>query len=111
MPTKLVNLNTNMCQYYILSDMTRAERQNPVEQINALERANDCLSCRIIGASALGGTGAYAIWQSRTAAPGSIGQKRVLAGLGLGTFAIDTLFTHANSYAALFIGSIFRWRH
>lgn len=53
-------------------------------EVNALAKKNDCLSCRIIGTGALGGTGAYAIWQSRAAAPGSMVQKRILAGLGLG---------------------------
>jgi hypothetical protein len=60
--------------------------RNLVDQINALPRTNECLSCRIIGTGALGGTGAYAIWQSRATAPGSVGQKGMLAGLGLGTF-------------------------
>ena len=70
--------------------MTPAENENPlerrnlVEQINAIPSTKDCLSCRIIGTGALGGTGAYAIWQARRAAPGSMGQKRILAGLGLG---------------------------
>jgi predicted ribosomally synthesized peptide with SipW-like signal peptide len=44
----------------------------------------ECLSCRLIGTGALGGVGSYALWQSRATAPGSLGQKRVVAGLGVG---------------------------
>lgn len=47
-------------------------------------KAPECISCRLIGTGALAGTGAYAIWLSRAAAPGSPGQRRVLAGLGIG---------------------------
>ncbi|GLB37307.1 hypothetical protein LshimejAT787_0403580 [Lyophyllum shimeji] len=47
----------------------------------------DCLSCRLIGTGALTGVGSYALWQSRVAAPGSPGQKRILAGLGLAFLA------------------------
>jgi hypothetical protein len=46
--------------------------------------SKDCLSCRIMGAGLMAGTGSYAIWQSRAAAPGSPAQKKVVAGLGLG---------------------------
>lgn len=56
--------------------------------------SKDCLSCRIMGAGLMAGTGSYAIWQSRAAAPGSPAQKKVVAGLGV----------------ALLVGSIFRWR-
>ncbi|PPQ98432.1 hypothetical protein CVT24_004111 [Panaeolus cyanescens] len=54
----------------------------------------ECLSCRIIGTSVLAGTGSYAIWQSRTAAPGTPVQKRMLAGLGI----------------VLVVAGVFRWR-
>ena len=47
-------------------------------------KPKECLSCRLIGTGALGGVGSYAIWQSRATAPGSLGQKRVVAGLGVG---------------------------
>ena len=47
-------------------------------------RPKECLSCRLIGTGALGGVGSYALWQSRATAPGSLGQKRVVAGLGVG---------------------------
>ncbi|KAF8813698.1 hypothetical protein BYT27DRAFT_7020630, partial [Phlegmacium glaucopus] len=56
-------------------------------------KPRECLSCRLIGAGALGGVGSYALWQSRATGPGSLGQKRVVAGLGV----------------ALLIGSVFRW--
>ena len=47
-------------------------------------KPNECLSCRLIGTGAMGGVGSYALWQSRAAAPGSLGQKRLIAGLGVG---------------------------
>ena len=47
-------------------------------------KPNECLSCRLIGTGALGGVGSYALWQSRASAPGSLGQKRLVAGLGVG---------------------------
>ena len=47
-------------------------------------KPKECLSCRLIGTGALGGVGSYALWQSRATAPGSLGQKRVVAGLGVG---------------------------
>ena len=47
-------------------------------------RPKECPSCRLIGTGALGAVGSYALWQSRATAPGSLGQKRVVAGLGVG---------------------------
>ena len=62
-----------------------AERPKPTE----------CFSCRLIGTGALGGVGSYALWQSRAAAPGSLGQKRVVAGLGVGQkFTLLSLLSH-----------------
>lgn len=49
-----------------------------------LTKPKECLSCRVIGTGALGGVGSYALWQSRATAPGSLGQKRIVAGLGVG---------------------------
>ncbi|KAK0486049.1 hypothetical protein IW261DRAFT_1453477 [Armillaria novae-zelandiae] len=43
----------------------------------------DCLSCRIIGTGTLTGVGGYALMQSRATAPGTPGQKRIMAGLGV----------------------------
>ena len=56
------------------------------KQPGFVERTNpkECLSCRLIGTGTLGGVGSYALWQSRAAAPGSLGQKRAIAGLGVG---------------------------
>lgn len=56
------------------------------KQPSLVDRTNpkECLSCRLIGTGALGGVGSYALWQSRATAPGSLGQKRVVAGLGVG---------------------------
>lgn len=55
-----------------------------VEQIGAIPDHRECLSCRIIGSGAFAGVGTYALWQSRAAAKGSPGQKRIVAGLGVG---------------------------
>ncbi|RDB25244.1 hypothetical protein Hypma_008014 [Hypsizygus marmoreus] len=57
------------------------------------KKYNDCLSCRIVGTGTLGGVGSYAIYQSRAAAPGTPGQKRIVAGLGV----------------ALLVGGVIRW--
>ncbi|KAI0640418.1 hypothetical protein C8Q79DRAFT_921493 [Trametes meyenii] len=43
----------------------------------------DCLACRVIGTAALGGTGIYALNQSRAHAPGSVVGKRIMAGVGV----------------------------
>jgi hypothetical protein len=45
----------------------------------------DCLACRIIGSTALGATGVYALTMSRPGAPGSPFGKRVMGGIGAGT--------------------------
>jgi len=39
----------------------------------------------------MAGTGAYAIWQTRAAAPGSPAQKRIVAGLGLGEYTFKNI--------------------
>ncbi|KAF9484509.1 hypothetical protein BDN70DRAFT_771216, partial [Pholiota conissans] len=59
----------------------------------ANSKYKECLSCRIMGTGVLAGTGSYAIWQCRASAPGSPGQKKIVAGLGI----------------ALLVGSVFRW--
>jgi len=64
-----------------------------VEQIEAIPNQRECLSCRIIGSGAFAGVGTYALWQSRAAAQGSPGQKRIVGGLGV----------------ALLVGSVVRW--
>lgn len=72
----------------------------------------ECLSCRIMGTGVLAGTGSYAIWQSRASAPGSPGQKKIVAGLGLG-MSISTSFGQLQLLKrspALLVGSVFRWR-
>ncbi|KAF8070349.1 hypothetical protein FPV67DRAFT_1487046, partial [Lyophyllum atratum] len=53
----------------------------------------DCISCRIVGTGTLTGVGSYALWQSRVAAPGSPGQKKIVAGLGV----------------AFLVGGVMRW--
>ena len=57
--------------------------QNPSISEAVDVSSKDCLSCRIMGTGLMAGTGSYAIWQSRAAAPGSA-QKKVVASLGLG---------------------------
>jgi hypothetical protein len=70
----------------------------------------DCLSCRIMGAGLMAGTGSYAIWQSRAAAPGSPAQKKVVAGFGLGENILLVLLQELMYHAVLLVGSVFRWR-
>lgn len=72
--------------------MPTTTEQAPVERIDTHPRVQECLSCKVIGTGVLAGTGAYAIWQSRGAAPGSLGQKRIVAVLGVGKFAIGTIY-------------------
>ena len=82
------------------------------KQPGFVERAKpkDCLSCRLIGTGALGGVGSYALWQSRAAAPGSLGQKRVIAGLGIGQkFMLLPVTVTLTMGIALLIGGVFRW--
>ncbi len=69
-----------------------ATNQTSIEQIDTLQKTQECLSCRVIGTGVIAGTGAYAIWQSRGAAPGSLGQKRIVAGLGVGKPVIWTVY-------------------
>lgn len=87
-----------------------------VEQIGAIPDHRECLSCRIIGAGAFAGVGTYALWQSRAAAQGSPGQKRIVAGLGVGEKYIYIFNEQAltaiilSLEIALLIGSVVRWR-
>jgi hypothetical protein len=45
----------------------------------------ECLSCRIVGSATFAGVGIYALAQTRRSAPGSLAQKRIVGGLGVGT--------------------------
>lgn len=60
------------------------QKDQLVTQINEASNPRECLSCRIMGTGVMAGTGSYAIWHARAAAPGSPGQKKIIAGLGLG---------------------------
>ena len=74
-------------------------------------RPKDCLACRVVGTGAMGGVGAYALWQSRAAAQGAPWQKRVLAGLGVG--ASTSHFSHCPGLMGslgFIIGGVFRWK-
>ncbi|KAI0051286.1 hypothetical protein FA95DRAFT_1554623 [Auriscalpium vulgare] len=68
-------------------------KSTAVQAPSSLLRPKDCLSCRIIGAGALGATGIYALNQSRAHQPGSPLGKRIMAGVGL----------------AFLVGSVWRW--
>ena len=58
-------------------------------------KPRECPSCRLIGTGVLGGVGSYALWQSRATAPGSLGQKRIIAGLGVGQkFTLLPVLSH-----------------
>lgn len=46
--------------------------------------SKDCLSCRIVGSATFAGVGIYALRQSRASAPGTLAQKRIIGGLGVG---------------------------
>lgn len=58
--------------------------------VTASPRYSDCTSCRIIGTASLAGVGAYSLWGARAAAPGSPGQKKIVAGLGVGTLCLNS---------------------
>ncbi|KAH6914213.1 hypothetical protein BKA70DRAFT_1558206 [Coprinopsis sp. MPI-PUGE-AT-0042] len=49
--------------------------------------AKDCLTCRVVGTGTFLGVGGYALWQSRSVAPGTPMQKRFLALMGIGFLA------------------------
>lgn len=96
--------------------MTIESRHDTLPQSNKqpglVERPKhkECLSCRLIGTATLGGVGSYALWQSRATAPGSLGQKRVVAGLGVGLkFTLLTCTVILILDTALLVGSVFRW--
>ncbi len=82
------------------------------QKADATLNTKECLPCRIMGSGVMAGTGGYAIWQSRAAAPGSPGQKKIVAGLGLGSsdcyFCVLDL--QRKCCLALIVGSVFRWR-
>lgn len=84
-----------------------------VEHIDAMPApgGKDCLSCRIVGSGTFAGVGTYALWQSRAAAPGSLGQKRIVAGLGIGKSNCYTRKPNILTcpWAALLTGSVIRW--
>jgi hypothetical protein len=64
----------------------------------------DCPSCRIVGSATLATVGTYALWQSRASAPGSPGQRRVVAGLGLGMLlSITLIFLRSSFCVKLFL--------
>ena len=63
---------------------TTLPQSNKQPGLAEITKPKECLSCRLIGTGALGGVGSYALWQSRATAPGSLGQKRVVAGMGVG---------------------------
>ncbi|KAF8893942.1 hypothetical protein BD779DRAFT_1669457 [Infundibulicybe gibba] len=58
-----------------------------VEHIGAMPNSKECVSCRVIRSGTFAGVGAYALWQSRAAAPGSLWQKRIVGGLGVAMLA------------------------
>ena len=86
--------------------------QDTLKQLGVVEhpKPKECLSCRLVGTGALGGVGSYALWQSRATAPGSLAQKRVVAGLGVGQkLTLLPVTVTLTLDIALLIGSGFRW--
>ncbi|KII92011.1 hypothetical protein PLICRDRAFT_36781 [Plicaturopsis crispa FD-325 SS-3] len=65
------------------SPTTTSTRQSADAAITQAIYPEECLTCRTIGAGALGAVGVYALRMSRASAPGSPGGKRVMAGLGI----------------------------
>lgn len=49
-----------------------------------METKQDCMSCRVVGTVTFAGVGVYSIWLSRAAAQGSLLQKRITMGFGIG---------------------------
>jgi hypothetical protein len=49
------------------------------------EIPKECITCKIVGTGTFLGVGGYALWQSRSVAPGTQMQKRFLAFMGIGT--------------------------
>lgn len=58
------------------------------------EARTECLTCRVTGTATFTGLGIYALWMSRTAAPGSPASKKIVAVFG----------------AAMLVGGALRWR-
>lgn len=82
-----------------------------VQQVEtAPARKQDCLSCRIVGTGTFATVGTYALWQSRAAAPGGPGQKKIVAGLGVGMLRYCSYVGRLTfSYPALIAGGVIRW--
>ncbi|KAF8839791.1 hypothetical protein BDN67DRAFT_730749 [Paxillus ammoniavirescens] len=59
----------------------------PTPEDVKLREYKDCISCRVIGAGALGLTGLYAFRMARPRAPGSVFGKVMMAGIGVGFLA------------------------
>lgn len=73
-------------------------------------RYSDCLACRVIGTGALGATGIYALNMTRASALGSPLGKRVMGGVGVGTYYSEhRSSTKCSEFAAFLIASAFRW--
>lgn len=51
----------------------------------------ECLSCRLIGSTALAAVGLYALNQSRRHQPGSLIGKRIVAGVGCCRLSFSTM--------------------
>ncbi|RPD58340.1 hypothetical protein L226DRAFT_139813 [Lentinus tigrinus ALCF2SS1-7] len=68
------------------------EERAPNREQNELSTTpQDCLACRVIGTTALGGVGVYALNMSRAHAPGSVVGKRIMAGVGVGFLIASVL--------------------
>ena len=55
---------------------------NPPKQ--TLREKADCLQCRIVGATALTGTGIYGLMLSRAGKPGSPLERRIMGAVSVG---------------------------
>ena len=57
----------------------------------------DCILCRVVGTGALGLTGLYALRMARPQAPGSVFEKKMMAGIGVGEATYFVAFIHSRS--------------
>ncbi|KAG8221659.1 hypothetical protein J3R82DRAFT_1943, partial [Butyriboletus roseoflavus] len=55
----------------------------------------DCISCRVVGTGALGLTGLYAFRMARPRAPGSVFEKVLMAGIGVGESSYFLVSLHS----------------
>lgn len=72
--------------------------------------SKDCVACKIVGVGATTTVGTYALFMSRTRAPGTLLHKRIMAGFGLSEFcSTPGSFSLIYVILALIAGGALRW--